>query len=207
VSGESQVSPTETPRRPRLKSAHRRKQIAQACIDVISEQGFSSTSIRDIASRADISIGTLLHHFASKDEVFLLSLEQVMNTWLNRAEVILRGEGSAEERLRRMIAWVFEPEYAYLWRVWIAFMHESAFDHDRLVSVTAATEAWDTLVASAIEEAVDQGAATGDPVQLAKELGTAMNGVAVDLIGRFGRWNQETGVDFCCSILFARTSE
>lgn len=51
------------------KSAQRRREILQAGVQVFSESGYRSGSIRDIAERVGISQAGLLHHFASKSEL------------------------------------------------------------------------------------------------------------------------------------------
>jgi AcrR family transcriptional regulator len=51
------------------KSAQRRHEILQAGVQVFSESGYRSGSIREIADRVGMSQAGLLHHFASKGEL------------------------------------------------------------------------------------------------------------------------------------------
>jgi len=42
----------------------------EAALKLFSSQGFRGTSMRQIANEADLSVGNVYHHFASKDEIF-----------------------------------------------------------------------------------------------------------------------------------------
>src|SRR5690348_15567944 len=92
--------PTLAPQRiRRFAPAKRRRLITEACVAVIAEQGFSSTTMREIAKRAGVSIGTVLHHFSSKDEILLACMERIMETWAQTADRIL---STNEPPLRRL---------------------------------------------------------------------------------------------------------
>lgn len=49
----------------------RRQVILDAAAALFAEQGYDSTSIRDIASRVGLLPGSIYHYFASKDELYL----------------------------------------------------------------------------------------------------------------------------------------
>jgi AcrR family transcriptional regulator len=44
--------------------------IEDAAIDLFMEQGYHATSMRQIAERAELALGGIYNHFASKDELF-----------------------------------------------------------------------------------------------------------------------------------------
>ncbi|MFI8853934.1 TetR/AcrR family transcriptional regulator [Streptomyces sp. 891-h] len=54
---------------PRSRSATRDK-LFQAAVTLIAEQGFSSTTVEEIAERAGVAKGTVYYNFASKTELF-----------------------------------------------------------------------------------------------------------------------------------------
>lgn len=58
------------------KSERSRGLILEAALHLFSEQGYRSTSIREIAEAAGLSTGNLYHHFADKDELFRTLLDQ-----------------------------------------------------------------------------------------------------------------------------------
>lgn len=49
----------------------RRDQIIEAAIEVIAEQGFQRTTIKQIAQKANIADGTIYNYFQNKDAIFL----------------------------------------------------------------------------------------------------------------------------------------
>ncbi|NSC21204.1 TetR/AcrR family transcriptional regulator [Streptomyces albus subsp. chlorinus] len=54
---------------PRSRNATRDK-LFQAAVTLIAEQGFSSTTVEEIAERAGVAKGTVYYNFASKTELF-----------------------------------------------------------------------------------------------------------------------------------------
>lgn len=58
------------------KGQARRQQIVDAALIVFGRGGFHSGSIREIAKRVDLTPAGVLHHFASKEELFMEVLRQ-----------------------------------------------------------------------------------------------------------------------------------
>jgi TetR/AcrR family transcriptional regulator, acrAB operon repressor len=58
------------------RSERSRAQILEAALDLFSHQGFRATSIRDIATKAGVSTGSVYHHFKDKEQVFETLLKQ-----------------------------------------------------------------------------------------------------------------------------------
>jgi AcrR family transcriptional regulator len=54
----------------------RREEIMQASLHLFAERGFHGTSMRDIASEADIAEGLIYHYFASKRDLFRAIIEE-----------------------------------------------------------------------------------------------------------------------------------
>ena len=58
------------------RSERSRALILDAALHLFSHQGFRATSIRDIASRAGVSTGSVYHHFKDKEHLFDTLLQQ-----------------------------------------------------------------------------------------------------------------------------------
>lgn len=58
------------PRETRTKGERTRKIIEEAAYELFLEQGYSATSMRQIADRAGVVVGGIYNHFASKDLIF-----------------------------------------------------------------------------------------------------------------------------------------
>jgi AcrR family transcriptional regulator len=59
----------------------RREQIVAAAVDLFSEQGYYRTSIQDIARKAGVSIGLIYQYAQTKEDVLLLSLLSVLDSY------------------------------------------------------------------------------------------------------------------------------
>ncbi|MGP4113112.1 TetR/AcrR family transcriptional regulator [Streptomyces sp. 4N509B] len=83
-----------------------RRRLYEAAIALIAEQGFSATTVEQIAERAGVAKGTVYYNFASKAELFEELLRQgvvPLTVTLRRvAEVVLARGGGAVEALDAM---------------------------------------------------------------------------------------------------------
>ncbi|MGC2520780.1 MAG: TetR family transcriptional regulator [Burkholderiales bacterium] len=81
----------------------RASEIIEAAAKVFAERGYHGASTQDIADVLDIRQASLYYYFRSKEE----ALEQVclrgVEGYVERAEAIVAGTGSATEKLRRLI--------------------------------------------------------------------------------------------------------
>ena len=75
---------------PRLVE-ERRGQIVRAAVKLFSEQGYYTTTIQQIAREAGISTGLIYQYFRDKDDILLLTLRLVLETY--EKEIPLRLEG------------------------------------------------------------------------------------------------------------------
>ena len=58
------------------KKERTRQAVVDAAYSLIIEQGYAATSMRQIAERAGLALGSIYNHFASKDEVFRAIIEE-----------------------------------------------------------------------------------------------------------------------------------
>lgn len=64
------------PGRPKVGSEDKRARILAEALSVFGEKGYEGASLTDIARAADITKPGLLHHFASKEELFIAVLDE-----------------------------------------------------------------------------------------------------------------------------------
>ncbi|MGD0183984.1 MAG: TetR/AcrR family transcriptional regulator [Roseiarcus sp.] len=72
----------------------RREQIVGAAIDLFSRHGYYRTSIQDVARKAGVSIGLIYQYAPTKEDVLLLSLMSVLETY--KQEIPLAVKSTAE---------------------------------------------------------------------------------------------------------------
>ncbi len=58
------------------RSQRSRSRILNAGLELFSHRGYGATSMRGIAQRAGVSIGSVYHHFTEKEEIFRTLLDQ-----------------------------------------------------------------------------------------------------------------------------------
>lgn len=63
-------------RGPYAKGLAMRDEILDVALDLFSEKGYDRTSVREIARQAGLSQAGLLHHFSTKEELFLAVLRR-----------------------------------------------------------------------------------------------------------------------------------
>ncbi len=74
------------------RSERRKQRNRQALIDaghhVMSKKGIDAATMMEIAERADVGAGTVYNYFASKDELAMCVMEQVMDRLAQRIEAV-----------------------------------------------------------------------------------------------------------------------
>src|SRR3546814_20254590 len=74
--GDVTTNPERARRGSYAKGQARRQQIVDEAMHVFARSGFTSGSLREVAKRVGLTHAGLLHHFASKEELFLEVLRQ-----------------------------------------------------------------------------------------------------------------------------------
>lgn len=87
---------------PRLVEA-RRGQVVRAAVKLFSAQGYYTTTIQQIAREARVSTGLVYQYFRDKDDVLLLALKLVLDSYEQEIPRRLEGIAHPVERLREAI--------------------------------------------------------------------------------------------------------
>ncbi|HET6161307.1 MAG TPA: TetR/AcrR family transcriptional regulator [Dongiaceae bacterium] len=85
-----------------------RRRLVEATFALHSEQGIAATTMKQIAERAGVSIGTVYHHFATLDEAIMACGQMVMATYPFPTEDVLMGAATMKERIRRLARALFD---------------------------------------------------------------------------------------------------
>ena len=67
---QSKKAPELLPRRSRMHSDDRRRQLLNVAIESFARHGFSGTKTKDIAAAAGVSEAILFRHFATKEDLY-----------------------------------------------------------------------------------------------------------------------------------------
>ncbi|MDO8878944.1 MAG: TetR family transcriptional regulator [Pseudolabrys sp.] len=82
----------------------RRKQIVDAAVELFAREGFYRTTVQQIAKRANISAGLIYHYARTKEDVLLLALLHVLDTYRSETPTVLKGVVEPLARLRTALA-------------------------------------------------------------------------------------------------------
>jgi AcrR family transcriptional regulator len=85
-----------------------RRRLVQATFELHGEQGISATTMKQIADRAGVGVGTVYHHFATLDDTIMACGQMVLATFPPPTEAIFSGVSTMKERLARLARALFE---------------------------------------------------------------------------------------------------
>lgn len=85
-------------RRQQIRSVETRERLIQAALDEIFEVGYHAATTQDIATRANVSRGALLHHFPMRADLILAAMEELLEDGTRQiravADEVQAGQGS-----------------------------------------------------------------------------------------------------------------
>jgi AcrR family transcriptional regulator len=93
--------------RRRETAAETRERIVRATFELHAEKGIVATSMRDIAERAGVSVGSVYNHFPSYDQAIAACGAYAFSLAPPPGPAIFEGAADRAERVRRLAAAVF----------------------------------------------------------------------------------------------------
>jgi AcrR family transcriptional regulator len=82
----------------------RRAQIVEAAVSLFARQGFYRTTVQEIARKANVSAGLIYHYARTKEDVLLLTLLHVLDTYRAVVPKALEGVTDPLERVRTVLS-------------------------------------------------------------------------------------------------------
>ena len=112
--------------------------ILHVSLDLFRSRGFEQTTMREIAAKAGVSLGSAYYYFDSKEDLVMAFYEQAIEAMAPRMEAALAGATSFEERIAAIMAVkfeYFEPNRSFLG----ALFRHAADPQNRLSPFSEAT--------------------------------------------------------------------
>lgn len=164
----------------RRKVEVRREEILRATVDEVTESGFASTRVADVASRLGISAGLVFYHFESKEALLSQAFAYAAERDLERLDKAAGATGSATRRLARILA-LYGPEgSAAGWSLWIDAWASSLRSPEMAEVSQRLDVRWKDTVASVIADGVERGELVcADPSSAAWRITAMLDGLAV----------------------------
>ncbi len=133
----------------------RRRQIMAATEELITEHGFDAFRLRDVAERAEVSVGMIQHYFDTRDG---LALETISSASWRRAEEwssLVQGVAAPVERTRLLLEGSISDRTRC--RAWMETC-SAATRHTELVPMIARIyQAWREALGDAMQAGIDEG--------------------------------------------------
>ena len=93
------------------RSKTMRKRLIKATIECLALEGYANTSLSRIVTRAGVSRGAQVHHYASKNELILDAALYLMHRAYRQFGDVLLNIADEDNRLRAMVKTVWEVIY------------------------------------------------------------------------------------------------
>jgi TetR/AcrR family transcriptional regulator len=105
-----------------------RERLLRVAQSLFAERGYRGTSLRDISGRIGIKAPSLLHHFSSKEQIYLAVLDRIFERLEDAIGSVLIGGEGYQRRATSAIEGALDflarrPDYARL--VWNEFIEEN----------------------------------------------------------------------------------
>ncbi len=188
-------------------SAGTRKAIRSASLELIFRHGFEAASLRALAKKVGIQVGSLYNYFESKEELLVYIIKNSLEERLEKLEPILDGIDDPVEALRAFVKFNVKFLTQRKQEAVVANRDLLLLSPKNLKEVVALRDRYDGLLTGIIEAGVKKGVFTVADVRVAT---FAIIGMFSGIAGWYrpsGRLSptqlEDTYADYALSILGA----
>lgn len=125
-----------------------RQRIVDATVALHAEKGIVATSIKDIAVRADVGIGTVYHHFPTYDDVVRACGPRIQEITQAPTPEIFAGVEGLDRRIERLVRELFAYYERYYW------FERARCDQDKLPILAEGVARRDKAIDALVREAL-----------------------------------------------------
>lgn len=135
----------------------RRAQLTQAAIACFSENGYHSTTIRDVAERADVSIGLIYQYVGDKEDLLFLALQEVLQTYERQIPLALQGIDEPLQRLCTVVRTHCRINAAAVDATVLAYRETKSLRRERRDAIKQKELKANELIAACVRDCVESG--------------------------------------------------
>lgn len=175
---------TKTKERQRHSPEVRRQMIIDAAYGVAHSQGIARATMREIATAAGVSTGTVTYHFESVEDLLVEVLRTALRKHWGPRLAQLEERRTALEGLVILIDASIDEYGEEDWLIFLEFFTRSMHEPFLLEWATQRYRRYRRKIASLIEDGIkqDEFRPSDDPTQLAVELGALIEGLGIAII-------------------------
>jgi AcrR family transcriptional regulator len=163
----------------------RRKEIVKAAVDLFIRKGFHKTTVREIAQKFGMSIGTLYEYIRTKEDILYLVCDYIHSNVREKVRPSLTVTGDSIETLKRAI-------YAYFTVIdemqdYIVFLYQEtkSLNHEARKYIFRAEEEMTGIFEEILERGVEDGTFSIDKKDVSL---IAHNIMVIGQMWAFRRW-------------------
>lgn len=135
----------------------RRAQLTRAAIACFSERGYHPATIRDVAERADVSIGLIYQYVGDKEDLLFMALREVLDSYKRQIPLALQ---DVDDPLQRF--WVAVQAYARVNgstvdATVLAYRETKSLHRDRRNAIMQMERDTNELIAACVRDCIDAG--------------------------------------------------
>ncbi|MEM6550495.1 MAG: TetR family transcriptional regulator C-terminal domain-containing protein [Pseudomonadota bacterium] len=179
----------------RMARDDRRRQLLEATIEVILENGLARASTRDVTRALGVGSGLLHHYFASWSEMRAEAVRLAAEREIDDLKGAIRGK-PALEALDYLAEWMVEDDDMRHWRLWLNAQDEAHRDDHLAEVMNAAIAAWQALIAALFARLAAEGRLGDREVEgAAVRLAAVIDGLAGTMLVRGAATSPEMARD------------
>lgn len=135
---------------------HRREQMLQAALEVISARGYADTRIADVADRAGVSPALVIYYFKTKDQLLTEAIRHYEDAWYRVGQARMAELHSAAAQIAEFVAMSCladaDPEPETSWLLWLDFWAQAARNAEVAGVRQKSDERWRKVIADLIRD-------------------------------------------------------
>lgn len=134
-----------------------RANVLAAVRECVSELGFASASLREIARRSGVTSGAIQHHFGSYEALLLAAVEDAVHEVVASVDIASLPDEPTPQRVRRIIDLIWShyerPEYLAYLEIYVNLMRNPSASAQARRSLAASVEELETLWYGLLDQA------------------------------------------------------
>lgn len=168
------------PRAPRtsLKGEQTRARLIAAARTLLTEDGITPFTTRNVAALGGVTHGMCHYHFQNRTDLIVAVVEDIRPEWILPLEQAVTAPGSFAERADRVIALLTQPEATDLSRLHSSLHWFALNDQQVRVSLEAEYRRWRDCFVQLFQVLADELGNGLDPRPLGEAVASATDGLA-----------------------------
>ena len=135
----------------------RRAQLTQAAIACFSERGYHPTTIRDVAERADVSIGLIYQYVGDKEDLLFMALQEVLDSYMRQIPLALDGKTDPLQRFCAAVQAYCRVNGTSVEATVLAYRETKSLRKERRVAIMQMEQATNGLLAACVRDCIAAG--------------------------------------------------